>query len=65
MTHCEFSKRHCWVWVLTYLYSTLSQKIQESLSDVNAEVLDVAERVADVQLKLDCKSRICQTFSSE
>ena len=47
------------------LYSTLSQKIQEGLSDVKVEVLDVAERVADVQLKVDCMSRKCQTSSSE
>jgi hypothetical protein len=43
--------------MLTYLYSTLSQKIQEGLSGVKVDLSDVAERVADVQLKVDCKSR--------
>ena len=51
--------------MLTCLYRALSQKIQEGLSDVKVEVLGVAERVADMQLKVDCKDGKCQTSSSE
>ena len=36
-----------------HIYSTLSQKIQENLSDVSVNVSDLTERVVDVQLKVN------------